>query len=611
MSEYQPAFRPNYELWATGIWLLFAGMGWFISLYSLLPNVFFYWMMGICGLMALVRAKPGLALYLRKRGLRGRSISMMSLQELTQLVDKNPEAWWLGRGFVWESPHAQKAFEITQQANSGGVAQRRQAQQAEQLGQSWIHGLERQECDQYLPLQHAEGHTLILGTTGSGKTRLFDLLISQAILRGETVIIIDPKGDRALWQNAQRCCIAQGQAERFVCFHPAFPEQSVRLDPLRNFTRTTEIASRLAALIPSETGADPFKSFAWQALNNIAQALVMTCERPNLVRLRRFLEGSAAGLVVQAISSYCQRMIPDWQIKAQPYLERQKSRSPEGTASALMRFYHQIVQPQFPSPELEGLLSMFQHDNTHFAKMVASLLPILNMLTSGDLGKLLSPDIEDLDDRRPITDTRKIINNRQVAYIGLDSLTDGVVGSAVGSIILSDLTAVAGDRYNYGDANHPVNIFIDEAAEVINDPFIQLLNKGRGAGVRLFIATQTVADFSARLHSRDKALQVLGNLNNLIALRLLDNDSQQYVAENLPKTRIRYVMRAQGQSTQVDEPILHGGNQGERLVEETAKLFPAPLLGLLPNLEYIAKISGGRVVKGRLPILTHQEEPKG
>lgn len=120
-----------------------------------------------------------------------------------------------------------------------------------------------------------------------------------------------------------------------------------------------------------------------------------------------------------------------------------------------------------------------------------------------------------------------------------------------------------------------------------------------------------MADFSARLHSRDKALQVLGNLNNLIALRLLDNDSQQYVAENLPKTRIRYVMRAQGQSTQVDEPILHGGNQGERLVEETAELFPAPLLGLLPNLEYIAKISGGRVVKGRLPILTHQEEPKG
>ena len=62
-----------------------------------------------------------------------------------------------------------------------------------------------------------------------------------------------------------------GQAERFVSFHPAFPEESVRIDPLRNFTRVTEIASRLAALIPSEGGGDPFKSFGWQALNNIAQ----------------------------------------------------------------------------------------------------------------------------------------------------------------------------------------------------------------------------------------------------------------------------------------------------------------------------------------------------
>ncbi len=34
------------------------------------------------------------------------------------------------------------------------------------------------------PLKHTEGHSLIVGTTGSGKTRMFDILISQAILRG-------------------------------------------------------------------------------------------------------------------------------------------------------------------------------------------------------------------------------------------------------------------------------------------------------------------------------------------------------------------------------------------------------------------------------------------
>jgi conjugal transfer pilus assembly protein TraD len=270
----------------------------------------------------------------------------------------------------------------------------------------------------------------------------------------------------------------------------------------------------------------------------------------------------------------------------------------------LSRYYYERIQPTKPSTELEGLLSMFLHDNTHFGKMVASLLPIMNMLTSGSLGELLSPDPSDTSDSRPITDSAKIINNAMVAYIGLDSLTDNMVASAIGSIFLSDLTAVAGDRYNFGENNQQVNIFVDEAAEVINDPFIQLLNKGRGAKLRLFVATQTFADFAARMGSQEKALQVLGNINNTVALRVKDADTQEYVTKGVPPTRVKYVMRTQGQNTDGEQPIMHGGNQGERLMEEESELFPSQLLGMLPNLEYIANISGGQLIKGRLPILT-------
>ena len=122
--------------------------------------------------------------------------------------------------------------------------------------------------------------------------------------------------------------------------------------------------------------------------------------------------------------------------------------------------------------------------------------------------------------------------------------------------------------------------------------------------MRLFVATQTIADFTTRLGSQEKALQVLGNINNIFALRVTDTESQKYIAENLPMTRVKYVMRNQGHNTDGDQPIMHGGNQGERLMEEEAELFPSQLLGMLPNLEFIGKISGGRVVKGRLPILT-------
>lgn len=60
-----------------------------------------------------------------------------------------------------------------------------------------------------------KGHTLLLGTTGSGKTRFFDLLVSQAIMRGDTVIVLDPKGDRDL----QRSIIKAARAAEREPYH--------------------------------------------------------------------------------------------------------------------------------------------------------------------------------------------------------------------------------------------------------------------------------------------------------------------------------------------------------------------------------------------------------
>jgi conjugal transfer pilus assembly protein TraD len=612
--EYEMPWRPNYERRAALGWVSASAAAMVVNHYSTMPSDPFYWMAGICGVMALARIPKAIKLANLQKHLCGRPLEFITLEKLQKTLKGHPDEMWIGSGFDWENRHTQRVFEILKRDWSSVVGfestvkkvariAKGEKKETKRIGATWIHGLEPKEKKLVQDLGHTEGHTLIVGTTGAGKTRMFDIMISQAILRGEAVIIIDPKGDKEMRDNARKVCEAMGEPERFISFHPAFPEESVRIDPLRNFTRVTEIASRLAALIPSEAGADPFKSFAWQALNNIAQGLVMTYQRPNLVLLRRFLEGGAAGLVIQSIEAYSESVMPGWEAEAEQYKDKVKNGSIDKKAFAMLRFYYDVIQPKEPSSELEGLLSMFQHDSTHFSKMVANLLPIMNMLTSGELGKMLAPDSTDLSDNRAITDNAKIINNGQVAYIGLDSLTDSMVGSAIGSIMLSDLTAVAGDRYNFGVNNRPVNIFVDEAAEVINDPFIQLLNKGRGAKLRLFVATQTFSDFSARMGSKDKAVQVLGNLNNKFALRVLDKETQEYITDNLPKTRVKYVMRNQGQNTDSEDPIMHGGSQGERLMEEEHDLLPAQILGMLPNLEFFATISGGRLIKGRLPIL--------
>jgi type IV conjugative transfer system protein traD len=49
--------------------------------------------------------------------------------------------------------------------------------------QPWIHDAVVRQEKIFQPVSHSEGHMLIIGTMGSGKTRCFDLLIFRTFLR--------------------------------------------------------------------------------------------------------------------------------------------------------------------------------------------------------------------------------------------------------------------------------------------------------------------------------------------------------------------------------------------------------------------------------------------
>ncbi|MDD4962936.1 MAG: conjugative transfer system coupling protein TraD [Gallionella sp.] len=598
--EWESPWRPNIEAKMAASWGLAATATLVVGKYMPvpLPSKFSAIAMSVCTAMAVYRGTQAWHRYVDQTRMGNYGMEFITIPELmdkTVLATKKSSVW-LGTGFDWTDVEAQKMHAMLAQ----GVAQTigKITNEHHLNGEYWIHGLDK-ETDRFMEVANLVGHTLLVGTTRVGKTRMMELLIGQAIMRGETVIIIDPKGDHALAENARKICAAMGCPERFVYFHPAHPEKSTPIDPMRNWNRRTELASRVAALIPSETGADPFAAFGWKVLNDIVNGLVATGESPNLVHLKRYIEGGADNLLLNTLRHHFIDKVADWESRSSGFVKKNRDRILE----AYIEFYKQIVIHEAQSSDLDGLISTFEHNRDHFQKMVASLIPILSMLTSDPLSELLSPEAK-IGDQKHATDMAKIINNNQVLYLGLDSLADGTVGSAIGSIMLADLTAVAGDRYNYGiNSNKPVNLFIDEAAEVINQPTIQLMNKGGGALFRVTIATQTFADFPARLGDENKARQVLANVNNQIILRVIDAETQQYIADSLPKIKAKSLNLRYGHGVDAHVQDEYQASYQESVIEEEAEIFPAAMLGRLPPLHFIAKMSGGRIIKGRIPIL--------
>jgi conjugal transfer pilus assembly protein TraD len=608
--EFQTKVRPNVEKYAALGWVIgTAGLA-TMPEFTTLPTLPFYAAATIMGLAASWRTSQAVRYGRWKQSLGGTGIEFITFEELKRKA--RPDAMYIGRGFPWGPDEAQYAYDMLKTdipTFVGGTLGR---------GAGWLHAAKKKHEDIYLHDSMTKGHTLIMGTTGAGKTRLYDLLTAQMIMRGGPLIMIDPKGDKELREGMRRACNAVGRPEAFVEFNPAFPERSVKWNPLATYNRSTEVGDRIAKLIATEDPNDPFTAYSRMTVNQVVNGLLHAGEPVTLARIYTALQRGIAPILVDAITLYgalngnkASKPIDQltWEeMREKARVNAMKDRRAGTTqeqrdekfAKAMIALYREKLPG---NSELDGVITLLEKNREHFGKMIASLLPVLESLTAGPLAELMSPEPDPLGSDAVITDTEELIKNDRVVYIGLDSLSDGAVGTAIGSILLADITAMAGQRYNYEPEGKPVNVVIDEAAEIVNEPTIQLLNKGRGAGFRLVLATQTLSDLEARLANKAKAGQVLGNLNNTIILRVPDPDTQEHLIKGIPKTSVSYVMRTQGTTTSPTAVTAHGGNVGERLMYEEADMLSPGLLGQMPDLEGMAKMASGELVKIKFQVM--------
>lgn len=595
---YEPPFRPPYEYGVAITWTV-AGFG------TLLTSLVF----GVPASAALVAAFGAWAMaWWRYRQGRPHAEARRRLRTADALWFMSVEraerwyAWsayhgklWLGLGYELTASSAEKIKLVAERGLDEymGVELEDGAK-----GVGWVQQVEHNDPVQ-LDLGQLSGHALVVGTTRTGKTRLFDHLLGQAIRRGEPVIAFDPKGDHDLEAQMRAAYDRLGCPEKFAAFRPAHPEESVRIDPLGNWSRSTEVASRVSALVEAD---GTFLAFVWRVLNNLVQGELMVGRKPNLITLRRLVEHGAERLVLEALKTWCQQHAKPEEYAGYVNNARTKKGGDGGELEGYMQFYDTVLIKRAPSLAVEGLIADVRHNKEHFSKMVVSLTPILTMLSTAPLDELLSPEPRPGDDREILT-LNKVVQQGRGLYVSLSSMADPVVGSAIGSMLLADLAAYTGSRHDSGITRPVINLLGDEIAEITNAQLTQLMNKGGGAGLRTIIATQTLADLEARLGSEAKALQQIGNANNVIVLRVQDPKTAELLSKGLPQFKARSVNRSHSQSLQAEPHSVWNGSYGESLQQETAPLITPDLLMRLPPLHYVARFSDGRVVKGQFPIV--------
>ncbi|HRL52876.1 MAG TPA: type IV conjugative transfer system coupling protein TraD [Acidovorax temperans] len=660
--------RPPIELWSTAV-------AWGVALVALaapwalmMPPELGWIAAAIAFWFGLVRAREALEVLRYQHGLKYYKVTHVAPAKLPVTADK----LYLGQGFEWTQQHTQRRRDAMQPDVKHYVRPSPTELALRRMGQRWVEAAEQAQAspiaracaavagvDSWLnPLQaypdlggspalHGvgapqeapvtlrqsarNGHMIVMGTTRVGKTRLLELLVTQDIHAGKVVIVIDPKGDADLMLRMYAEARRAGREDQFYLFHLGYPEISARYNGIGNFARITEVATRATNALPSSGNSAAFKEFSWRFSNIVAQAQVALGRVPTYETLLKDVTGidglflDYATMVFDGLAAKGQHA--DWRDRVAA-LESQVGikggvpvpRSLQDRPAELVAMFLWIRQARVEDKVLTGLAAAFSYERSFYEKIIASLGPFLEKLTTGAVGKLISPDYFDESDKRPIFDWMTVMRQGGIVYVGLDALSDAVVSSAVGNSMLADLVSVGGKLYKTGlDPSDPegklklpeVCCHFDEVNEIAGPEFVPMVNKLGGSGFRITAYTQSMFDIEAKVGDKAKAGQILDNFNHLVMLRVRSVTTANLLAEQVPQVDVVHLTPMSGvtdtaaQGTGVDFT-----SRNDDIVTKTkVPMIEAADVLELPQGQAFALLEGNRRYKIRIPLADSRGDP--
>jgi hypothetical protein len=335
----------------------------------------------------------------------------------------------------------------------------------------------------------------VIGTVGTGKTKMMQNIIAYDIAKGDNVIIIDPKGSGDVYNWVLQKVIEHDRVEDFIYINPLFPEISDRLNPLAYYSFPDIVINTIVNSVKAKD------QFFVEIAREITTVIVYS-----LVEISKAQGKGDFKFTFDVIYEYMSR----------DKLEELKSsliNIPTKEAAHLIGSINKILSTP---PD-------------YFMKVASTLRVLLTVLTTGRVGQILGDSLEN-DFMQRIIDGRGV-----VMLVETGSMMAKQTASIVARMVLSNLTTFAGQYYaERKKFPRPVKVHVDEFYTALFDGIEQLFDKGREVGISMNVYFQSVSQLSAELDEK-KAEIILDTINNYILFRVKSPQTAEAFAEMIGK----------------------------------------------------------------------------
>lgn len=312
-------------------------------------------------------------------------------------------------------------------------------------------------------------HTHIVGATGSGKTVLIEQLLFNDLLRGNGAVIIDPKGDRELYDRVKLFCQKIGRERDLHLLSATHFKESKKWNPCR-LGNASELQSKFfnSAIYDNAFYAKAVEHSLLRAFSNLTKDSVT--ETFSMIDLVKVLEGMAA-------------------------------ESKDENIKGLYYDLNNLIQSEW-----RGILT---GDQECVQNEYTQIECTQNDSTASEINLL------------------EIIRRNEILFIDLPTEGKKTQSQRIGRLLLQELMLVSGLRKTlpHLKGEKPFSVYVDEFDAFATESFSTFLNKGRSSGFMIHIGHQTLSDL--KLISDAFTGQIMGNTNVRFIFRQDDPDDAE------------------------------------------------------------------------------------